>query len=288
MSASIEPRSPSVPVAVPSARYSARFVRAFTAAFWPFARVWFRPRVEGLEQVPSGPCIVVGNHSGYAVMEIFLLLTAWTRQRGTRTPVAGLAHDLGLSWILRWGVARIGGIRAKPESALEALRKGLPVLVFPGGDVDAFRPFSARYEVHWGGRSGFVELARAAGVPVVPFAICGSHAQYTVLPGARTVAKVLGLRRLRLSSWGIPLGALAPAVALTAVLGFGVSPWWLLAGFAAALFPNPTRIDLRFLEPVSPEALRSDPDPKVVAERIRARIEAEVRAMSANRRTPWF
>lgn len=275
------------PSRVPSPRYSPRFVRAFTRIFWPFARVWFRPRVAGLERVPKGPCLVVANHSGFGVMEIFVLLSAWTRQYGTEVPVAGLAHDVGFAWWIRWGVERIGGIRAAPEVAEDALRRGLPVLVFPGGDVDALRPFSARYEVRWGGRSGFVSIARTAGAPIVPLAICGSHAQYTLLPGGRYVARALGLTRFRLSTWPVPLGVLWPLAALAATFGFGASGWWILVGAAFALFPNPTRIDLRFLDPVEPGPPGAEA-PKEVAEELRARLEAEVVALSRSRRTPWF
>ena len=35
---------------------------------------------------------------------------------------------------------RTGAIRATPENAAEALATGAPVLVFPGGDYDVYRP----------------------------------------------------------------------------------------------------------------------------------------------------
>ncbi len=163
----------------PTPGYSAKFIRRFAALFWPFARIWFRPRVEGLEQVPPAPCLFICNHSAYGVFEILVLLALWNRRFGVARPVVGMAHDLGLIRPIRWGVIPIGGVRASHQAALEALRRGYDVLAFPGGFVDALRPFGARYEVHWGRRAGFVRVAAEAGAPVVPLVNCGSHAQYS-------------------------------------------------------------------------------------------------------------
>src|SRR5262249_22517951 len=124
----------------------------------------------------------VGNHSGYGIMEIFVLLSAWTRRFGTARPVVGLSHDVGLRWPLRWGVVRIGGVRASPQAARDTVARGFDALIFPGGVQDALRPFGARYEVHWAGRSGLLRAAAAAGRPVVLFACCGSYPHCTLLP----------------------------------------------------------------------------------------------------------
>ncbi len=265
-------------------------MRALTAAFWPFARLWFRPRIEGLEHIPAGRCVVVGNHSGFAVMELFLLLAAWTRRHGTSRPVAGLTHDLGADLVAALGRrADRRGSAPHRADAHDALERGLPVLVFPGGDVDALRPFSARDEVRWGGRSGFLDVALEAGAPIVPLAICGSHAQYTILPGGRTIARVLGLRRFRLETWPVPLGALLPLAALVGA-ALSLCSWlWVFPALALSLFPNPTRIEIRFLPPIDPAALvaRHGGSLPAAAEELRALIEREVQALAATRRTPW-
>jgi len=61
--------------------------------------------------------------------------------------------------------------------------------------VDAKRPFRDRYRVDFAKRTGFVRLARAARVKLVPLAICGSHAAYLSLPGAERLAKLVALDR---------------------------------------------------------------------------------------------
>ena len=242
-----------------------------------------------MERLPPAPCLVVGNHSAYGIIEIFVMLSVWTRRFATGRPVVGLSHDVGLKRPLRWGVLRIGGVRASPMAAVEHLRRGYDVLVFPGGDVDALRPFSARYEVHWGGRSGFIRIAAEAGAPIVPLATCGSHAQFTLLPGGPWIARKLGLNRYRIKTWPLPLGSLA---LLGSILGWALGPlsaWWIVGGALLALVPNPTRMQLKFLPAVDSRQLLAwcSDDELAAAEEIRRQIEAEVRAMARQRRTAW-
>jgi 1-acyl-sn-glycerol-3-phosphate acyltransferase len=221
-------------------------------------------------------------------MEILTLLCAWGRKFGLSRPVVGLAHDIGLWWPFRLVVLRIGGVRASSAAGLEPLRQGFPVLVFPGGDIDALRPFTERYRIRWGGRYGFLRTARDAGVQVLPLVICGSHAQYTLLPGGRLLARLLGLRSLRLATWPIPLGGCLLLAAFTGWL-VGLLPGYAMAvAGVLAFLPNPTRIDYQFLPAEAAPAPEAD-DAALVeqAERLRRRMEAALVAMAAGRVTPW-
>ena len=273
----------------PTAGYSPRFIRRFTRVFWVFARIWFRPRVDGLERVPSAPCMFVGNHSGYGIMEIFVLLSAWTRRFGTARPVVGLSHDVGLRWPLRWGVVRIGGVRASPQAARESLSRGFDTLVFPGGVEDALRSFGARYQVRWAGRSGFLRAAADAGVPIVLVVNCGSHAQFTLLPGGATVARFIGLRRFRIPTWPLSLGSLAFLGTVAGWAAGALGGGWVLAGFLCAAIPNPTRMRIQFLEPMDARRLLREhgDDASAAAEFLRAKLESMLRALAQERRTPW-
>jgi 1-acyl-sn-glycerol-3-phosphate acyltransferase len=257
----------------PSPRYSAKFIARFTRLFWPFARVWFRPRVEGLQQIPPAPCLFVANHSAYGVVELLVMLAIWHRRFGPVRPVAGLSHDLGMIPPLRWPVEAIGGVRATPSAAKELLARGMDVLVFPGGFLDAMRPFTARYEVRWGGRSGFLRVAAESAVPIVPIAICGSHAQHTILLG-----------RLPL-----PLGFLGLLAAAVAWLVGWISWPWVLLGLMFAIVPNPTRMDLQFLPALYPDQLLAQAHGNVAAaaETVRRELERALKALAARRWTAW-
>ncbi len=221
-------------------------------------------------------------------MEILTLLCLWAERFGLSRPVVGLAHDIGLWWPFRLVVLRIGGVRASSAAGLRPLAQGFPVLVFPGGDLDALRPFRARNQVVWGHRHGFLRTARDARVPVVPLVISGSHAQYTLLPGGPLIARLLGLRHLRLATWPLPLGGAVLLGALGLWLaGLLAGPWVLLA-LGLAFWPNPTRIDYRFLPPEAPPG--ADVEGPVLAQRataLRQRMEGALGELAATRRTPW-
>ncbi len=221
-------------------------------------------------------------------MEILTLLCLWAQRFGPTRPVVGLAHDIGLWWPFRIVVLRIGGVRASSAAGLRPLAQGFPVLVFPGGDLDALRPFRARNQVVWGHRHGFLRTARDGLVPVVPLVISGSHAQYTLLPGGPLLARLLGLRRLRLATWPLPLGGAVLLGALGLWLaGLLAGPWVLLA-LVLAVCPNPTRIDYRFLAPEAPPA--ADVDGAELLQRaaaLRQRMETALGELAATRRTPW-
>jgi 1-acyl-sn-glycerol-3-phosphate acyltransferase len=283
------PRTPEAGAHVaPTAAYSAAFLLALRRWFWPWARLWFRPTVTGWENIPKGPFLCVANHSGYGITEILTLVCLWVRRFGTARPVVGLAHDIGLWWPFRLVVLRIGGVRASSAAGLEPLARGFPVLVFPGGDVDALRPFAARYRVCWGGRHGFLRTARDANVPVLPLVISGSHAQYTLLPGGPLVARFFGLRRLRLATWPVTLGGCLVAAALAGWLG-GLLPGYAVALSAlVAVWPNPTRIDYQFLpaEP-APAATMEGAALAECAEGLRCRMEVALGMLATERRTPW-
>jgi 1-acyl-sn-glycerol-3-phosphate acyltransferase len=239
---------------------------------------WFRFRVRGLENVPPGPCLLVANHSAGALFEILLLVRVWQTRLGAR-PARGLAHRAFWRRPLRWlGVARVGALPAEPDVARRALSRGYSLLVFPGGELEVFRPFGARDRVDFAGRTGFVRLARREGVPIVPVAISGSHAAYVVLPGARRAARWTGLdRALGLKAFPLTVGVLAAF--LTAALPLLAPAAWL-----AALVPLPTRIEAEVLPPLLVGAHEGT---RHAAARVEHEIQAAVDRMASRRRTPW-
>jgi 1-acyl-sn-glycerol-3-phosphate acyltransferase len=161
-----------------------RFPRTWRqrAVLVPLARglkLWYRPRVHGLEAVPGDrPVVYVGKHPrGWLYFEVMLLglLAFWDADRVPIRPMEKRGTSLhrmpGLGWVRR----HVGTIEATEEAALAALRGGESVLLFPGGARELYGPRDA---IDWRGRRGFARLAARAGVPVVPFAIGGADAQH--------------------------------------------------------------------------------------------------------------
>ena len=188
----------------------------------------FFPEVRGIDNVPqSGPALLVGNHSGLFYMpDVWITGLAVVRRRGLEQPFYGLAYDLlfaipGIERVLRG----LGAIPAGHEQADAALAQGALVLVYPGGDYEACRPWSERDRVEFGGHHGFVKLALRARVPVVPVVAHGAHHTVVILSRGERLAHVLGIDRLRIKVFpilfGPPFGitsALTPPLPLPAAI----------------------------------------------------------------------
>ncbi len=265
-------------------RTSPRWIRAVTALMAPWA-AWFRVRSEGWQHVPSGPCLLVANHSVGAAFEIPLLLREWRRAMGDRV-ARGLLHRI--AWHVPFKLfplfPKLGGVYAHPKAARRALDKGAALLVFPGGDVEAMRPWSDRYKIVFAGRTGYVRLARDAGVPIVPITICGSHAAFVMLPGAQAYAKLWRLDRLfRIKRFPLTGGyALSTAMLIATIVHPALWPWYL-AATAYAFVPFPTKIEINVLPAL--RAADGETDAQAAA-RVEGAMQAAMDGMAARRHTP--
>ena len=202
------------------------------------ARYYFRLRVEGVENVPpSGPILLVGNHSGGLLpSEGFFTALALHEHFGPDRALYALAHDfLFEDPTLQRYAARLGILRAGHESAHHAFAAGGCVLVYPGSDMDTFRPFRDRNKVVLAGRTGFLRLALREGVPIVPVVTAGNHEQFVVLTRGDRLARLLHAH-----AW-------ARTEVLPLVLSF---PWGLTTGFLPYL-PLPAQTTLSFLPPMT-------------------------------------
>jgi len=165
-------------------------------------------------------------------------------RRGIGAPAYLLAYDLlfampGIGPFLR----QLGAVPARTDEAESALVRGACVLVYPGGDLEACRPWTQRNKVDFAGRKGFVRLALRCGVPVVPVAAHGGHHAVVVLARGDRLAQAAGLRRLRINVFpllaGFPFGVtsvLTPPLPMPAHLTLEFLPAldWTAYGPAAA------------------------------------------------------
>jgi 1-acyl-sn-glycerol-3-phosphate acyltransferase len=147
---------------------------AAKAVFWPWLRFGLRWTIDGESNIPEhGPTILASNHVSY----LDPLTLAWLAgRRGRRIRFlakAELFDKPGLGQLLRAG-HQIPVRRGTAESAgalsaaVEALRKGECVAVFPEGTIsEDLEPMR--------GKSGTARLAQESGVPVVPVGLWGTH-----------------------------------------------------------------------------------------------------------------
>ena len=207
---------------------------------------YFTPEVRGLDRLPAeGPALLVGNHSCLFYMpEVWTCGQAIMSRRGVGAPMHLLAYDLlfampGIGPFLR----QLGAVPASTSEAESALARGACVLVYPGGDLEACRPWTQRNKVDFAGRKGFVQLALRSGVPVVPVVAHGGHHAVVVLARGDRLARAVGLRRLRINVFpllaGFPFGVtsiLTPPLPLPAHLTLEFLPAldWTAYGPGAA------------------------------------------------------
>ena len=160
----------------------------------PIVKRYFRSEVRGLENIPAGPCLVVGNHSGGVLTpDMSVLAVGFYDTYGYQRPLFALGHDMLFAGPAAELLKRTGVIRATPENAAEALAAGGVVLVFPGGDYDAYRPTFSENTISFGGRTGYVGTAIEAGVPIVPSVSIGAQEGQLYVGRGRRLSRALGL-----------------------------------------------------------------------------------------------
>jgi len=180
---------------------------------------YFDADVEGFENLPAkGPMLLVGNHSGGTLVpDVAVFIAAWYRARRFDTPLMALAFDAVFGLPVVGKAARKAGVMpANPDNARDAFESGAAVLVYPGGDHDAYRPWTDRNRIDFDNRKGFVKLALREGVPVIPVVGHGAHESLVVIARGDSVSSALGFDRLRTTVmplvWQLPWGISIPFV----------------------------------------------------------------------------
>jgi 1-acyl-sn-glycerol-3-phosphate acyltransferase len=195
---------------------------AFLAENLPFLDYvlrYFDADVQGFENLPEdGPMLIVGNHSGGTLVpDVSVFIASWYRARGVGSPLMPLAFDAmsGLPGVGR-AARRAGAMPANRENASAALATGAAVLVYPGGDHDAYRPWRDRNRIDFADRKGFVKLALRSQVPVIPLVGHGAHESIFVIARGDSVSRAIGFGGLRTTVmplvWQLPWGISLPFV----------------------------------------------------------------------------
>jgi len=247
--------------------------------FWnPLMDFYFRMEVEGWERIPEPPALLVGVHSGAPfVWDAWTIGIQWWRHYGEERPLHGTAHDAlmaapGVGAYFR----KMGVLPAAADSMSAALAAGRDVALWPGGEVDSLRPWVKRDEATLAGRTGFIRLAIASGVPIVPIATVGGPDSMPVLFSGRRLAKVMQLDK----------------IARLKVFPFAISAPWGIAPAALPEIPLPTKIRTAFQEPVTlandPAKAKDDDYVDRKYEEVRKSIQRGMDELARRRRFPLF
>ncbi|MFJ8568173.1 lysophospholipid acyltransferase family protein [Streptomyces sp. NPDC093514] len=155
----------------------------------PLLRLLFRPRIEGLENIPAeGAAIVAGNHLSFSD---HFLMPAILKRRITFLAKAEYFTGPGVKGRLTAAFFRSAGQipvdRSGRNAGQAALREGLSVLakdellgIYPEGT----RSHDGRL---YKGKVGVAAMALGAGVPVVPCAMVGT---FEIQPPGKKIPKI--------------------------------------------------------------------------------------------------
>ncbi len=228
-------------------------------------RPYHRSEIAGLDNVPHGAALLVGNHNGGSMtIDSFLFGAALYRARGLDALPHILTHDFALRLpFLHQVFSKVGCVRASRDNARRIFDAGHKVLVYPGGSEESMRPFRERNKIRFHGHRGYVRIALQHGVPIVPLVAQGSHSIFVVIHDGKWLARMLGVDRLwRVKTW--PLVVSLP---------------WGFTPFPPPLYlPLPAKIRMEVLPPIAfdasgPEAARDEGYVKQCARVVETRMQ---------------
>lgn len=216
-----------------------RFIKRISTILDSTMAPYHRTEVRGLSRIPrQDGLIYIGNHNGYPYMQDAWLFTAalFNEYGMSRFPYI-LMHELPLKLpLLNQLFTRYACLRASAQSATRVLDRGIPLLVYPGADVELLRPHREKTRLRFNGRTSHIRFAMKYGVPIVPVVSVGSHSTAMILDDLPWLAQAIGAKsKLGINAWPLMLSI----------------PWGLTLGpFIPPYLPWPSKIIIETLEPM--------------------------------------
>jgi 1-acyl-sn-glycerol-3-phosphate acyltransferase len=249
------------------------YVRRVLPVWRAIMGTYFRGEVRGLDNIPAeGPSLLVGNHSGGTLIaDTFVFAGEFYDHFGPDRRFHQLAHDIAAR-MPATGIPRWGTVPASHENARAAFKKDAPVLVYPGGDYETYRPTWHGDQVEFGGRKGFVKLALEQGVPIVPVVAIGGQETALFVTRGQRVAKATGWSKLtRIKVMPVQIGP-----------PFGIT----LLDLPGRL-PLPAKITIEVLPPIDlKERFGPDPDYEEVYKGVTGEMQDALDELSDERTLP--
>jgi 1-acyl-sn-glycerol-3-phosphate acyltransferase len=235
---------------------------------------YFRGEVRGLENIPAeGPALLVGNHSGGTMIaDTFVFTQSFYEHFGADRRFHQLAHSVAARMPLMGLIRHWGTVVASHDNARAAFKRDAPVLVYPGGDYETFRPTTHSDQIEFGGRKGFIKLALDEGVPIVPVVSIGGQETALFVTRGETAARMTGLAKLaRIKVLPVSIGP-----------PFGVN----LLDLPGRL-PLPAKITIQVMPPVDlTERFGPSPDPEDVYDELTGDMQGALDELSDERTLP--
>ncbi len=245
--------------------FSPQVARRLMPAMGLLYRYWLRVETSGIERVPEGRLLVIGNHSGNTfAWDGAMLGAALFFECEPPRMVRGMG-EYYLPTVPFFNVAmhRAGSVVGTPENCAQLLERDEVIMVFPEGRHGFVKTYKHRYQLQRFGL-GFMRLALETGTPILPVGIVGGEEQSPGLANIPALGRLLG----------------APAFPITPLF-----PWLGLAGF----LPLPVKFHLHFGEPILFEGDAAEDD-AAIEKKVEV-VKSDIRALiteGLDARESWF
>lgn len=245
--------------------YSPKAMKRFILPAAFLYRYYFRCRTTGLENLPQGRMLLIGNHAGQMAFDGLMVSTACILEAQPPRLVRGMGeYWLGTLPYMSVLLDRIGSAVGTRQTCIDLLRHGECVMAFPEGVRGMNKVYADAYKLMEFGL-GFMRLALETDTPIVPVSIVGSEEQN---PG---IADLKGLGHLL----GMPSFPVTLTFPLLGPLG---------------MLPLPVRYHIEFGKPMHFEGHAEDEDDVIEekVEQVKAAISEQLARGRAARRSVFF
>lgn len=226
---------------------------------------YFRCVVSGIDNVPRGRVMLIGNHAGQVAFDGLMLMTAMVMQ----AEPPRLARGMGEYWLgsLPWIsvlLDRLGSSVGTPQTCVDMLNADECILAFPEGIRGMNKIYADAYQLQGFG-PGFMRLALETDTPIVPVSIVGSEEQAPAIANLESVGRIFGM----------------PAFPITLTW-----PWLGPLG----MIPLPARYYISFGEPMRFSGDADDDDEVIEAkvDEVKQTLQAMIRQGLAERSSIFF
>lgn len=200
-------------------------LKRLTPLLYLLYKKYFRVETSGLENLPSGRILFIGNHGGQIPLDAMMAgLALFLESEPPRIARAMVERWVPTVPFVSSLFTRIGAMIGDPANCRELLMHDQTVMVFPEGVRGSGKLFKDRYQLQRFG-TGFMRLALEAKAPIVPVAIIGTEETYPSVYNFSMLAKMMG----------------APY--------FPITPFFPLLG-PLGLLPLPSKVTVRFGAPI--------------------------------------
>ena len=173
-------------------------------------RHWLRCEVFGIDRVPDGRVLLIGNHAGntFAFDGAMLAMSLFFDHEPPR-----LVRGMGEYYLPRIPffnifMQRLGSVVGTPRNCVQLLEREEAIMVFPEGERGFLKPYRKRYQLQRFGL-GFMRLAIETQTPIVPVGIVGAEEQSPGLARVESLGKLIGAPALPITLTFPLLGPLA-------------------------------------------------------------------------------